>query len=121
MPLVQVFHDPAISREYLRKLKKTLPKSVANNLNCDEADKFLTSADITVIFHPYGPFDVHEKRLEVIITANNYQSRANTLDERAKAIHLDIHEATNVVFCTLSPHEYFVWIVLGNGGFWSVK
>jgi hypothetical protein len=120
MPLVLVYRNPKkVLDETLIQLRKELPKLIVKQLDSskegDGPDAALEPSDITIIFHNYGPFDVREKDMELIIFAGDFPLRAANANDRAKAIAKGIWETVGHPM----PYEYFVWVVLGKSGFWS--
>lgn len=118
MPLVQVYRDKKrIGDELLLQMKDVIPKAVAKRLTSTDPEATLSPNEISVVFHDFGQFDVRGCSLEVIIFANHYPNRGADINERARLIARDLHECV----AGLPTHNFFVYVILGTGGFFQAN
>ncbi|MCE9628858.1 MAG: hypothetical protein K8Q91_02560 [Candidatus Vogelbacteria bacterium] len=111
MPVAFVTRDPSkISDGLLLLLRQKLPVIIAQHLSVPEGA--LTPEDIELRFMDIGRFDVVKRPLEILIFANDYPTRRESLEKRSQAITDDVSE--------MAPGRltnFWVWILLGQGGF----
>jgi len=82
MPLVEVVHA-GLSDELQQRIKRLLKDSVAEELDCSDADpdSALKPEDINVRFRTYGPNDDDEFAVDVLVIAKHFDARADKLDD----------------------------------------
>lgn len=114
MPQVYISRDSKKIRDsLLAAITNDLPAIVAWALDTpEEPDGSLTYKDITIEARDFGPFDVYTKPLKIIILANDYPKRRETLDERRKKIITMITDKFN-----LRGNRFSVWIGLMHGSY----
>ncbi len=111
MPVVFVTRDPSkVSDGRLILLRQKLPVVIAKNLSVPEGA--LIPEDIELRFMDIGRFDVVKRPLEILIFANDYPARRESLEKRSQAIADAVAEIGQGKLT-----NFWVWILLGQGGF----
>lgn len=87
MPWVEIYHDRKLGGgALLRHIVDNIQQIVADELNSPEPGADLTPEDIEVRVAPIGPMDRTEFDLQILITANDFESRQENLEDRHERI-----------------------------------
>lgn len=119
MPLVDVARDPKkVSDEVLKILAKELPDIVARSLSVPGVpEAILKPQDVEVRFRDFGPYDVHSQPLEIVVMANDYPARLESLRQRTENISEDIRV---LIWGANTRYSFWVWVRLAPGEFVEV-
>ncbi|MDD5038999.1 MAG: hypothetical protein PHN78_06750, partial [Dehalococcoidales bacterium] len=90
MPLVRIRHIPLFPAEDIKKLARALPGIVAEALTCSNKGGELRVGDIEVEITPTELGDIIHHEISIIIDANYFPHRANTLEERVRKIEEEL-------------------------------
>ncbi len=118
MVLVEVsFDDRKVSLELLQTMVRVLPHLVVKALevSVDDPRRFNKTPrvdDIEIAVRSFGEFDVHQKDFEVIVTANHYSEREESLRDRREVIRQEL-----VHYLQGASHS--VWLRLVSGSYGS--
>lgn len=117
MPLALVYRDKTISDQTLSQIVKSLPKIVSDNLSISEKPEItLSPSEVGIRCFDTGPFDTQMRAVEIIIVAHDYPERHVKIEEKARTIAREVHDATS---CGLK--SIWVWVLLEQGGFWQTS
>lgn len=117
MLLALVYRDKTISDQTLSQMVKALPEIVSKNLSISaKPETTLSPSEVGIRCFDTGPFDTHMRAVEIIVVAHDYPERHVKIEEKARAIAREVHEATS---CGLKSIQ--VWVLLKQGGFWQTS
>ena len=111
MPLVLVTRDPYVTDKELSPLLEQIRQIVAEQLTVPGTDGELSAREVEVRVQNAGTLDQNTPDVAVIIWANEYPDRLETLDERRAHIAKKMKEL-------LPPaRSGSLWILLQPGSF----
>lgn len=115
MPLVLLKRDKekySDKNPRLRALVSLLPEMIAEALTVEGTPGELSASDVEVYVSNFGPLDIYNKPIEIVILANEFPERLANLKERLDKIT----EKINPTFLKkLLPGGYSIWLNLIKG------
>ena len=112
MPLVDVFFDPRVDVDQLRRIADVLRDVVPRAVECPEEPIVgpLAVGDLEIRFTPRGSADVSELAVLVEVRTKCFQSRLDTAQARADLVRVELSR--------VATGPVGVWLMLLDGA-WS--